>query len=602
MRNLVSSSEHRTIVAATDLVTEPDEALRAAAALAELTSAELHVLHVVEAAEAGSESVRKHEQVLDGLIERSVPAHFSTAAQVVRRGDGAAEAIRRYATEVSADLIVLGPHRESPGRSLGTTADRLIQTAGAPCLILRGPLELPLRNAAVLTDFSPAARAAMEVARGWVRAFAGGGGDAAQGRLILAHLMRPGSDSEEDAQRVAKELERAWRRLEADPGAAAGPRPEVDVLRGADAPAAVAAWAEEQSLDLLVLGTHGSSRLPYSYIGGFASSVTRAAPCPILLVPPLYQPRQPAPIDGVPRLDRVVTAVDLHTESWEAALWAMRYFAPSAEHELLHVLERSRVAAPLRAIGVDREREPAKAAERRLAELRELAPATSVGLHVREGRPEVQISRFADEVGADLVILGPHGPRRGITALLGITAERVLIGSSMPVLVARNVADAQPSHIVAAVDASEMSGAVLSWTAELAERFAARVTLMHIVDRQLLMAGEEEIPEADDFQRTVEESVAGMEHWLIERAHGAHLPDSMTKVKVMAGDPAYEIISEAARTKADLIVIASRNGDVAWTPLMGRVVNRVVRSASGSVLVVRGGAGFEGDDQAEDHM
>ena len=54
------------------------------------------------------------------------------------------------------------------------------------------------------------------------------------------------------------------------------------------------------------------------------------------------------------------------------------------------------------------------------------------------------------------------------------------------------------------------------------------------------------------------------------------------------GDPSYEIISEAQRLGADLVIIGSRGGDVAPTPLIGRIVNKVVRSAPCSVLVVAG--------------
>jgi nucleotide-binding universal stress UspA family protein len=48
-------------------------------------------------------------------------------------------AIRQRAREVSADLIVIGPHRSRAvaDRVLGSTVDRVIRTSEVPCLIVR---------------------------------------------------------------------------------------------------------------------------------------------------------------------------------------------------------------------------------------------------------------------------------------------------------------------------------------------------------------------------------------------------------------------------------------------------------------------------------
>ena len=584
----------QTIVVATDLVADPDEVVRAAGALAELTGSELHVIHVLEGEE--EEPLEARESALDDRVRRSLPPRFSAAAQTVLRGTSAAEAIRLYAADVSADLIVVGPHREGSDRVIGTTADRLARTAGLPCLILRGPLRVPLRSTAVLTDFSPAARAAVEVARKWAGAFAGGAPDGDGPRVTLAHLMRPAADSEEGAARMEKELRRSWDRMGSGDGSVE-PALDVEILHGDDPPALVGGWAREREIGLLVLGTHGASRLPYSYVGGFASAVTRAAPCPVLLVPPRYEPRQTPAASGEPRLSRIIVAVDLEDSSWQAALWSMRYLAPEAEHELLHVLDTPSAPAPLRALTANRgeqRREAKESAEQRLQELRDLTQATSVGIHIREGRPESEITRLAHELGADLVVVGPHGPRRGLSALLGTTAERVLIDSPAPVLVAREPGDSVPHHIIAAVDATPASDPVLAWAMELVERFDSRITVMNVVDRSLLLAGHRTLPEAAEFRRSIDESVQRMEAWLVDRVHDAHLPDAVLETKVVVGDPAYEIIAEASQKSADLIIVGGRPGGVAWTPLIGRVVNKVVRSAPCSVLVTRTDGGRDG--------
>jgi nucleotide-binding universal stress UspA family protein len=63
----------------------------------------------------------------------------------------------------------------------------------------------------------------------------------------------------------------------------------------------------------------------------------------------------------------------------------------------------------------------------------------------------MEIARLAEAVGADLIIVGEQGPRRGVGALLGSTAERVLDNSRVPVLVARKVGETPPCRFLAAI-------------------------------------------------------------------------------------------------------------------------------------------------------
>ncbi|HEU0298701.1 MAG TPA: universal stress protein, partial [Longimicrobium sp.] len=52
------------------------------------------------------------------------------------------------------------------------------------------------------------------------------------------------------------------------------------------AAAEIVRYAERESVDLAVLGTHGYGALQRALIGSVASAVARTAPCPVLLVPP----------------------------------------------------------------------------------------------------------------------------------------------------------------------------------------------------------------------------------------------------------------------------------------------------------------------------
>lgn len=289
------------------------------------------------------------------------------------------------------------------------------------------------------------------------------------------------------------------------------------------------------------------------------------------------------------RLDRIVTGIDFHESAQDAALWVMRYFAPDAEHGLAHVTETPELPAPLRWLGSTREQlhhTTRSGAQRRLDEVAGMAPGARSVTHLLEGKPAAEIVRLAEETGADLIVVGEQGPTRGVRALLGSTAERVLLNSRIPVLVARKVGDAPPQRLVAAIDPAAVTDRILAWAHALLARFDATLTVLNVVDRRLLVDELSELPTARRFSQLEGEAVAAMREWLEGTITEAGLPRSRVEAKVLHGDPSYEIIAEAARQKADLVLIGTKGGDVARTPMIGRIVNRVVRDASCSVLVV----------------
>ncbi|PSQ42546.1 hypothetical protein BRD17_08615 [Halobacteriales archaeon SW_7_68_16] len=60
---------------------------------------------------------------------------------------------------------------------------------------------------------------------------------------------------------------------------------------------------------------------------------------------------------------------------------------------------------------------------------------------VRTGTPDVEITEYADEIAADLIVMGTHG-RRGLSRLLlGSTTERVVRTATRPVLTVRAGSD-----------------------------------------------------------------------------------------------------------------------------------------------------------------
>ena len=142
----------------------------------------------------------------------------------------------------------------------------------------------------------------------------------------------------------------------------------------------------------------------------------------------------------------IVCAVDYSECAHRALGWALEQAKRvEAELHLVHVYQMPAYAMPDGAHlgGPDLLRALAEGAEEIMRQLIEKNAAAGVVLvpHVMEGAPHTQIVHVADEIGAQLIVMGTHG-RSGLTRLLiGSVAARVLRISTVPVVA---VAEAVP--------------------------------------------------------------------------------------------------------------------------------------------------------------
>lgn len=288
-----------SILVATDLTEASDEVLRAASALAALTSARLHVLHSFDlqslpyskenlARVTFPDRIESANKTLQEQVRRTVGPGVEVASQDVVIFL-AHKAILEKAEAVDADLIVLGPHRRhSVGDAfLGCTADRVIRTSRVPCFVVRGPLSLPVGHVLAPVDLSQPALGALDLALEWTAAFGATAADR-KPRLTVMHVI-PSEygldgypfDTEVIAPELERQVEAALQRANAG---------SVDVRQEVcygDAPAReILEFADRERADLVVLATQGHGAVKRALIGSIASAVVRGARSHVLLVPP----------------------------------------------------------------------------------------------------------------------------------------------------------------------------------------------------------------------------------------------------------------------------------------------------------------------------
>jgi nucleotide-binding universal stress UspA family protein len=188
--------------------------------------------------------------------------------------------------------------------------------------------------------------------------------------------------------------------------------------------------ADEQAMDLIVMGTHGRRGFDRLMLGSVTERVLRRARCPVLAV---HQPPRSYVVSATARevieLRHILLCTDFSDDSNRALDYAL-YLA--AEHScgltLVHVLEG--IPLPGR-----RKQATAKAKEA----LEKLAAAQAkkgckITTTVRIGKPYKEIIRLAREKDADLVILAVRGRNAVDLAVFGSTTYRVIQLGTCPVL------------------------------------------------------------------------------------------------------------------------------------------------------------------------
>lgn len=233
-----------------------------------------------------TEARREVEDARDRL---ETPARrVSTAVQEGR----AASVILDEARAMPADLVVIGSrgHGTIASMLLGSVSSEVVDHAPAPVLVAR---DRTISRIVLAWDGSPAAEFAVDAIRDWPELAAAEvhvvtvadigmpwwAGFAEVGAPVGAEqtnvILDAAEASREAAERVAGDLVATL----GDAGRTAVPH-----VREGDAATEIIAAVREVGADLVVMGTHGRTGLARLALGSVASSLTRHAPCSVLVV------------------------------------------------------------------------------------------------------------------------------------------------------------------------------------------------------------------------------------------------------------------------------------------------------------------------------
>ncbi|HET9297633.1 MAG TPA: universal stress protein, partial [Candidatus Binatia bacterium] len=185
-----------------------------------------------------------------------------------------------------ADLIVVGGGSQPREPLFGSTSERVMRKAAVPVLMAKKPLGAEAKTFLVASDFSAGARQAAEEALMLAKSF--------HGRVVFLHVMDQRSYAVKYVHDLGvslpippptpDQIEPEWE------GFLSGlPLEKVEweksVTEG-DASSAIVRQSQDLKADVIVMGTHGRTGLPYMLLGSVAEKVARTAPCPVLTIRP----------------------------------------------------------------------------------------------------------------------------------------------------------------------------------------------------------------------------------------------------------------------------------------------------------------------------
>ena len=217
-------------------------------------------------------------------------------------------------------------------------------------------------------------------------------------------------------------------------------------------------------------------------------------------------------------------------------------------------------------------------------------------MHVAVGHPDSEILHIAEEIGADLVVVGSRGLGLLRRALLGSVSESVVRRAHCSVLVVRGQdrdGGYLPGRVLLAHDGSKGAGEAERIAAEISAATGSVLDIVRVLEAELYKPSPG--PEYwEGWEADLEGSKRQVEAFLDERARSLREEGvEVGETHLAIGDPDKEIVRFAEDEHADLIVLGSRGLGRLRRALLGSVSDSVVRHAHCPVLVVRQGATHE---------
>lgn len=281
-------------------------------------------------------------------------------------------------------------------------------------------------------------------------------------------------------------------------------------------------------------------------------------------------------------MERILVATDFSTRS-DRALRRASLLARHASAGLyvVHVVDDDQ---PRRLVEVERQETKALLEEfaRTMRETDDLACEGRVVL----GDAFQGIVKAADELGVDLIVLGPHRRQILRDSFLGTTAERAIRDARRPVIMASGVPAGPYRSVLIATDFSDSSMIAAQAAKRLGLLDGAHVVALNVFDSDARSPIVRASMTVKEFEDRIAKEGKSAERELKEFIRKAGIVAGHRVIQLAEAPPATAIANAARDMKADLVIVGThgRTGVEKW--LLGSVAEGVLSSADMDVLAV----------------
>ena len=208
--------------------------------------------------------------------------------------------------------------------------------------------------------------------------------------------------------------------------------------------------------------------------------------------------------------------------------------------------------------------------------------------HAVSASASTAVGRVAEQVGADLILVGAnrHGPEA--RRFLGTMAERIIEGATVPVLMLQEPPMNAPDRVLLTCDLSELSARANRMGIDLVQQLFGDPGLEF---RTILVVPYDpwfSLPAAQESLRLRAE--ARLRRFLDEQGPTA----VAVGMAVRIGEPAAEIVAEASEWSADVVVLGAQGRSGPSNAPLGSVAEAVLRDGPCSALVIPSAAESRG--------
>lgn len=202
--------------------------------------------------------------------------------------------------------------------------------------------------------------------------------------------------------------------------------------------------------------------------------------------------------------------------------------------------------------------------------------------------PYAEILRYADEIKADLIIMGIHGKTKFQDLFIGTTVERVIRMGHRPVLMVKNKAIVPYDSIVSAIDLAPASRNAMRIAMDLYPK--AKFNLVHTypLPSTGAMAHHYVVQIYQDYKESHEKAMIAFknteEKYYAKQHAGAQ---KNLKINIAEGSPLKEILKISKEKSANLLTIGAHGKSMITPSKLGGVAEDILANPPCDVLVVK---------------